>query len=85
MDPFTGGRFDQSEVRAYRESLADPKRSSFGFDLLDTEPTTVWLAEDSFPSAIVERAEGRFESIIVAPAGRSGVVQVVRIKAKTSL
>jgi hypothetical protein len=85
MDPFTGGRFDQSEVRAYRESLADPKRSSFGFDLLDTEPTTVWLAEDSFPSAIVERAEGRFESIIVAPAGRSGVVQVVRIKAKTEI
>jgi len=35
MEPFTGGQFDQSEVRAYRESLADPKRLSFGFDLLD--------------------------------------------------
>jgi hypothetical protein len=85
MDPFTGGRFDQSEVRAYRESLADPKRSSFGFDLLDTEPSSVWLAEDSFPSAIIDRAEGRFESIVVAPVGRSGAVQIVRVKAKTEI
>jgi hypothetical protein len=85
MEPFTGGRFDQSEVRAYRESLADPKRPSFGFDLLDTEPISVWLAEDSFPSAIVDRPEGRLESIIVAPAGRSGAVQIVRVKAKTEI
>jgi uncharacterized protein len=85
MEPFSGSRFDQSEVRAYRDSLADPDRPSFGFDLLDAEPSSVWLAEDSFPSAVVERPEGRFESIIVAPAGRSGVVQVVRIKAKTEI
>ncbi len=69
MEPFTGSRFDQSEVRAFRASLADPKRPSFGFDLLDAEPSSVWLAEDSFPSAIIERPEGRFESIIIAPAG----------------
>src|SRR6266702_5698323 len=75
MEPFTGSRFDQSEVRAYRESLADRKRPSFGFDLLDAEPSSVWLAEDSFPSAVVDRAEGRLESIVVAPAGRSGAVQ----------
>jgi hypothetical protein len=85
MDPFTGGRFDQSEVRAYRESLADPDRPSFGFDLLDTEPTSVWLAEDSFPSAIVDRPEGRLESIVVAPTGRSGAIQIVRVKAKTEI
>jgi hypothetical protein len=85
MEPFTGGRFDQSEVRAYRESLADPKRPSFGFDLLDVEPTSVWLAEDSFPSALVERPEGRFESIVIAPAGRSGAVQIVRVNAKTEI
>jgi len=85
MEPFTGGRFDQSAVRAYRESLADPKRPSFGFDLLDAEPSSVWLAEDSFPSAIVERSEGRFESAIVAPAGRSGAIQIVRIKANTEI
>jgi len=85
MEPFTGSRFDQSEVRAFRGSLADPKRPSFGFDLLDAEPSSVWLAEDSFPSAIVERPEGRFESIIVAPAGRSGAIQIVRIKAKVEI
>jgi uncharacterized protein len=85
MDPFTGGRFDQAAVRAYRESLADPKRPSFGFDLLDAEPSSVWLAEDSSPSAIVDRPEGRFESMIVAPVGRSGAIQIVRIKAKTEI
>jgi hypothetical protein len=85
MEPFAGSRFDQSEVRAYRESLADPKRPSFGFDLLDAEPSSVWLAEDSFPSAIVERAEGRFESIVLAPAARSGVIQILRIKATTEI
>ena len=85
MDPFAGSRFDQSEVRAYRESLADPKRPSFGFDLLDVEPRSVWLAEDSFPSAIVDRPEGRFESTVVAPAGRSGAVQIVRIRARMEI
>jgi hypothetical protein len=85
MEPFTGGRFDQSEVRAYRESLAAPDRPSFGFDLLDAVPSSVWLTEDSFPSAIVERPEGRLESIIVAPGGRSGAVQIVRIKARTEI
>ena len=85
MEPFGGSRFDQSEVRAYRESLADPRRPSFGFDLLDADPTSVWLAEDSFPSAVVERREARFESIVVAPDGRSGAIQVVRIKAKMEI
>lgn len=85
MEPFTGGRFDQSEVRAYRASLADPRRPSFGFDLLDAEPSSVWLGEDSFPAAIVERPEGRLESIVIAPAGRSGAVQLVRIKATAEI
>ena len=85
MDPFTGSRFDQSEVRAYRESLTDPKRPSFGFDLLDAAPSVVWLAEDSFPSAIVDRPEAHLESTVVAPAGRSGAIQIVRIKAKVEI
>src|SRR5438093_11610213 len=85
MDPFTGSRFDQSEVRAYRESLTDPKRPSFGFDLLDVAPSVVWLAEDAFPSAIVDRPEGRLESTVVAPAGRSGAIQIVRIKANVEI
>jgi hypothetical protein len=85
MEPFTESRFDQSQVRAYRASRADPKRPSFGFDLLDAEPSSVWLAEESFPSAIVEGPEGRFESTVIAPAGRSGAIQLLRIKAKTEI
>jgi uncharacterized protein len=72
-------------VRAYRASLADPKRPSFGFDLLDVEPSSVWLAEDSFPSAVVERPEGRLESMVIAPPGRSGAIQLLRINAKTEI
>lgn len=30
----------------------------------------------------MERPEGRFESTVVAPAGRSGAIQIVRVKAK---
>ena len=85
MDPFSGGRFDQPQVRAYRASLADPKRPSFGFDLLDAEPSSVRLSEDSCPSAVVDRPEGRLESTIVAPPRRSGVIQIVRIKATTEI
>ena len=85
MDPFTGRRLNQADVRAYRASLADPRRPSFGFDLLDAEPSTAWLAEDSFPAAIVERPEGRLESIVIAPAGRNGAVQLVRIRATTEI
>ena len=85
MAPFSADRFEQSDVRAYRASLADPARASFGFDLLDADPGTVTLALDSFPSAIVERKEARLESIVVAPPGRSGAVQLVRIAAKTAL
>jgi uncharacterized protein len=84
-DPFTGGRSSQSEVRAYRASLADPKRPSFGFDLLDAEPTSVSLLEDSFPSAILELPEGRLETTAFAPPGRNGAVQVVRIHAKSEI
>ncbi|MGH2471065.1 MAG: glycoside hydrolase family 125 protein [Candidatus Limnocylindria bacterium] len=85
MEPFTGGRLIQSEVRAYRAALADPKRPSFGFDLLDAEPSSVRLLEDSFPSAIVELPEGRLESTAFAPPGRSGAVQVVRITARSEI
>ena len=33
--PFTGDRFVQAAVRAYRASLAESVRLSFGFDVLD--------------------------------------------------
>ncbi|HEV8535995.1 MAG TPA: glycoside hydrolase family 125 protein [Candidatus Limnocylindria bacterium] len=79
---FTGDRYEQAAVRAYRASLAEAARLSFGFDLLDDQPTTVDLIEGSFPHAVVERAQGRFEVITVAPTGRAGAVQILRLTAR---
>jgi hypothetical protein len=85
MAPFSGDRFVQSEVRAYRASLADPERPSFGFEVLMSPPASVWLAEDSFPACIVESSAGRFESIAFAPAGRNGAVQILTLRPATIL
>jgi hypothetical protein len=83
--PFTGDGLVQAAVRAYRAMLAEPQRLSFGFDLLDGEPTRVDLLADSFPYAFVERAQGRFEVTTIAPRGRQGVVQILRIEARASI
>ena len=85
MAPFTGDPFEQGDVRAYRAALAARDRPSFGFDLLDAEPVAVTLIADSFPRAVVDRPEARLESVVVAPAGRSGAVQLVRIHARIEL
>ena len=85
MAPFAGDPFDQRAVRAYRAALADPERPAFGFDLLNDEANSAWLVDDSFPRAVVERPQGRFEATAVAPAGRTGAVQVLRIKARTHI
>ena len=85
LAPFSGDRFVQSDVRAYRASLADPERPSFGFEVLMSPPTSVWLAEDSFPASIVESSAGRFESIAFAPAGRHGAVQVLKLRPAAGL
>jgi len=83
--PFTGDRFVQAAVRAYRAELADPRRLSFGFDLLDFAASSVWLDEDSFPHAVVDRSQGRFEVTTVAPDGRAGAVQLLRIEARAHI
>src|SRR5437868_54449 len=61
MAPFAGDRFAPDDVRAYRAALADPARPSFGIRLLDQEPLSTWMTEDSFPSGIVEARQGRLE------------------------
>jgi hypothetical protein len=78
---FVGERGDQRAVRAYRASLADPDRPTFGLDALDHEASSALLVDDAFPMAVVERPEGRLEATTVAPSGRSGAVQIVRIRA----
>lgn len=83
--PFSGDRLVQAAVRAHRAELADPRRLSFGFDLLDFAASSVWLDEDSLPHAVVERSQGRFEVTTVAPAGRPGAVQLLRIEARASI
>jgi hypothetical protein len=83
--PFTGELFVQAAVRAYRASLAESVRLSFGFDLLDDEPSRVELVADSFPYAFVERSQGRFEVTTVAPRGRQGAVQILRIQARAAI
>jgi hypothetical protein len=83
--PFTGDRLRQSAVRAYRAALADSTRQSFGFDLLDDEASSVSLIADSFPFAVVERPEGRFEVTTVAPKGRAGAVQLLRMSARSNI
>ena len=80
--PFRGSPRDQPAVRAYRAALADPARPTFGIDLLDGEANAAYRIEDSFLLCVVERPQGRFETTTVAPAGRSGALQVVRIKAR---
>src|SRR5438477_5481700 len=82
MAPFAGDRFAPDDVRAYRAALADPARPSFGIRLLDQEPASTWMTEDSFPSGIVEARQGRLEWTAAAPSGRTGAVQVVRIVAR---
>jgi uncharacterized protein len=72
-------------VRAYRVSLAAPARATFGFDLLDDRASSVELIEDSFPHSVVERSEGRVEVTSVAPAGRRGAVQLLRLRARPTL
>src|SRR5207302_88650 len=67
---------------ADRAALADPARPSFGIRLLDQEPLSTWMTEDSFPSGIVEARQGRLEWTAAAPSGRTGAVQVVRIVAR---
>lgn len=83
--PFTGDRRDQAAVRAYRAALAESARLTFGFDLLDDEANLVEQVSGSFPRAVVERSQGRFEVITVAPSERRGAVQLMRVKARANI
>lgn len=83
--PFAGDPFDQAAVRAYRARLADPRRETFGLDVLDAEPSSVWLEADSFPSAAIDGPSVRLGTVTFAPTGRSGAVQVLRVTARSEM
>jgi hypothetical protein len=82
---FAGDRLQQAAVRTYRAALAEAARPTFGFDLLDDHTEHVELVGGSFPRAVVERPQGRFEVITVAPSGRPGAVQLLRVKARANI
>ena len=75
---------DQGAVRAYRRSLASRDRAGFGLGALATGGRAS-LLEDSLPTVVHARAALRLEATAFAPAGRRGVVQVVRILARRAV
>ena len=78
---FSGDARDQGAVRAYRRWLASGARAGFGLGALATGGRAS-LLEDSLPMVVHARAALRLEATAFAPAGRRGVVQVVRIRAR---
>ena len=81
---FSGDARDQPAARAYRRGLASRDRAGFGLDALATGGRAS-LLEDSLPTVVHARAALRLEATAFAPAGRRGVVQVVRILARRAV
>ena len=65
-------------MREHRAALAVPDRPSFGLSFLEG-PADAFLVEDSLPLAVLDREDVRIEVTTVAPRGRTGVVQLVRV------
>ena len=75
-------RGDQPAARKYRADLAAPSRIGFGMLALSGE-AEAFLVEDSLPLAVLDRhGHARIEVITLAPRGRSGALQVVRVAAR---
>jgi hypothetical protein len=80
-EPFPeASRGDEDAVRRHRAALAARNRPSFGLSLLDV-PADAFLDEDSVPRAVYEDENGRIEVWTVAPAYRTGLVQLIRVTA----
>ena len=83
-DPFPeSSRGDEDAVRRHRAALAAPDRPSFGLSLLEGHAEAFFL-EDSFPLAVHDREDARIEVTTIAPNGRTGAVQVIRVVARQS-
>jgi hypothetical protein len=75
-------RLDQPAVRAYRTGLASPSRKGFGLALL-TGQAESFLVEDSLPLSVLDQAgHARIEVLTLAPRGRRGALQIVRVAAR---
>ena len=73
-------RGDEDAVRRHRAALAARDRPSFGLSQLDV-PADAFFDEDSLPRAVHNDDRGRLEVRTVAPAGRTGLVQLIRVTA----
>ena len=83
-DPFPeSSRGDEDAVRRHRAALAAPDRPSFGLSFLEGHAEAFFL-EDSFPLAVHDREDARIEVTTIAPNGRTGAVQVIRVVARQS-
>src|SRR5439155_22907769 len=81
-EPFPeSSRGDERAVREHRAALAAPDRPTFGLSFLEGH-ADAFLVEDSLPLAVHDRAEARIEVTTVAPRGRRGAVQLVRVAAR---
>ena len=80
-EPFPeSSRGDEDAVRRHRAALAAPDRPSFGSSLLDVA-ADAFLDEDSVPHGVHEDESGRIDVWTVAPTGRAGLAQLIRITA----
>lgn len=78
-------RGDQTAARRYRADLAARSRKGFGVTLLARGEADAFLVEDSLPLAVFDQpAYARTEVLTLAPRGRRGAVQIVRIAARDS-
>lgn len=74
-------RGDQTAARRYRADLASPSRKGFGLYILRGE-AEAFLVEDSLPLAVHEISYARVEALTLAPRGRHGAIQIVRLAAR---
>src|SRR6267378_807899 len=76
-------RGDQQAARRYRADLAARSRKGFGPALLVAGEAEAFLVEDSLPLAVIDRTGyARIEALTLAPRGRRGALQIVRVAAR---
>ncbi|HEV8655171.1 MAG TPA: glycoside hydrolase family 125 protein [Candidatus Limnocylindria bacterium] len=74
-------RGDQPAARRYRADLASASRHGFGLSILSGQ-ADAFLVEDSLPLAVLESADERIEVLTLAPRGRPGALQIIRVAAR---
>jgi hypothetical protein len=74
-------RGDGPAARRYRADLASPSHRGFGLSILRGE-ADAFLVEDMLPLAVLEPADARIEVLTLAPRGRRGALQIVRVAAR---